>query len=128
MEKKQLNADYQRIAQVMSHLNYSSDKSFADAIGVSPQNLYDIKAGKKGVTQFIADAVIEHYPQFNRSFLMFGDGEMIVSAPIQITRDDNNHHHVNNSDARYIAHLEAEIELLRKEKEQLWEMVQKLIK
>lgn len=112
----------------MEHLNFSSDKKFAEAIGVSPQNLYDIKAGKKGITQFVADAILDHYPQFSVSFLMLGEGEMLKGANVQTIQGNGNHHNTNGSDARYIAHLEAEIELLRKEKEELWALVHKLMK
>lgn len=129
MEKEQVNADYQRIRQVMAELNFSSDKRFAEAIGVSPQNLYDIKAGKKRITQFVANAIAEHYPQFSVAFLLLGEGKMPKGATIQNIQGNGNHHNTNGSfDARYIAHLEAEIELLRKEKEDLWALVRKLMK
>ena len=129
MENEQTNADYQRIRQVMGHLNFFSDKKFADTIGVSPQNIYDIKAGKKGVTQFVADAITEHYPQFSSAFLMLGEGEMFKSSNVQTIHGDGNHHNINgSSNERYIAHLEEEIAILRKEKEELWQLVQKLTK
>ncbi|MDD7455789.1 MAG: hypothetical protein PUK70_06015 [Bacteroidales bacterium] len=125
MDKENVNADYQRIKQVMNYLNFSSDKRFAETIDVSPQNLYDIKAGKKGITHFIADSITKKFPQLSKSYIMLGEGEMLVSAPLQNIQGSNNHHN-NGSDARYIAHLEAEIEALRKEKEELWTLVQKL--
>lgn len=126
MEKENVNAGYQRIRQMMAYLNFSSDKKFAEAIDVSPQNLYDIKAGKKGVTPFVAEAIAKKFPQLSKSYVMLGEGEMLVSAPLQNIQGNNNHHNNNGSDARYIAHLESEIEELRKEKEALWTLVQKL--
>lgn len=128
MENVQFNADYQRIRQVMEHLNFSSDKKFADTIGVSPQNLYDIKAGKKGLTQFLADKIIEHYPQFRIEYLVLGSGDMLCGSSVQTIQGHGNHHNTVGMDSNYIAHLEAEIESLRKEKEELWQMVQKLVK
>ena len=129
METEQPNADYQRIKQVMEHLNFSSDRKFAEAIGVSPQNLYDVKAGKKGVTQFLAEAITKCYPQFSVAFLMLGEGDMLKGAHVQTIQGNGNHHNTNgSSDARYIAHLESEIATLRKEKEELWQLVQKLMK
>lgn len=125
MENEQTNAEYQRIRQVMGHLNFFSDKKFADTIGVSPQNIYDIKAGKKGVTQFVADAITEHYPQFSSAFLMLGEGDMLKSSSVQATHGNGTN---GSFDARYIAHLEEEIAILRKEKEELWQLVQKLTK
>lgn len=127
MEKGLLNADYQRIKKVMEYLNFSSDKKFAEAVGLSPQNLYDIKAGKKGITPFVTDKITERYDQFSKSYLMLGDGDMINGAQAQ---NPVGHIHIdtNASDEKYLAHLEAEIEMLRKEKEELWALVQKLMK
>ena len=119
--------DYLRIKQIMDYLNYSSDKKFAEAIGVSPQNLYDIKAEKKGLTSFIADKILDRFPQFSKAFLMFGEGEMLMEDVLE-RKPERGRHNGNGTEIRYIAHLEEEIALLRKEKEELWAMVQRLMK
>jgi len=126
----ELNADYHRIKQIMENLHFLSDRKFAEAIGVSPQNFYDLKSGKtKKVSQSVISKIIETYPQFNVHWVMSGEGDMLKSANIQTIQGDGNHHNTNGqSDDRYIAHLEAEIELLRKEKEDLWALVRKLMK
>lgn len=126
----ELNANYHRIKQIMENLHFSSDRKFAEAIGVSPQNFYDLKSGKtKKVSQSVISKIIETYPQFNIHWVMSGEGDMLKSANVQTIQGDGNHHNTNGqSDDRYIAHLEAEIELLRKEKEDLWALVRKLMK
>ncbi len=203
MEKADLSKDYQRIRQIMDSLRFSSDRKFAESIGVSPQNLYDLKSGKtQRISQFIISKILEAYPQFNAGWVMSGEGDMLKvgdsdyqrlesikkcyglpndaalakeigvsaqnitdvkrrnrmsktvataackkweelnpmwvlegegdmlkSANIQTIQGDGNHHNTNGqSNDRYIAHLEAEIELLRKEKEDLWALVRKLMK
>lgn len=126
----ELNADYQRIKQIMENLHFSSDRKFAEAIGVSPQNFYDLKSGKtKAVSRFVVDKILKAYPQLNARWVMSGEGDMLKGANIQTIQGDGNHHNTNGApDDRYIAHLEAEIELLRKEKEDLWALVRKLMK
>lgn len=126
----ELNADYHRIKQIMENLHFSSDRKFAEAIGVSPQNFYDLKSGKtKKVSQSVISKIIETYPQFNVHWVMSGEGDMLKSANIQTIQGNGNHNNTNGqSNDRYIAHLETEIGLLRKEKEDLWVLVRKLMK
>lgn len=130
MEKADLSKDYQRVKLIMDSLHFSSDRKFAEAIGVSPQNFYDLKSGKtQRVSQSVISKIVEAYPQLNPGWVMSGEGDMMKGPSIQNIQGYNNHHNTNGqSNDRYIAHLEAEIELLRKEKEDLWALVRKLMK
>lgn len=122
--------DYQRIKQIMSNLQFSSDRKFAEAVGVSAQNFYDLKSGKtKTLSRSVIKKIVEAYPQFSAEWIMSGEGDMCKEKAIQNIQGNNIHHNTNGaSDAQYIAHLEAEIELLRKEKEDLWAIIKKLMK
>lgn len=102
----------------MDFLNFSSDKRFADTIGVTPQSFYDIKKGKQRISRSIVDKIVASYPQLNAAFLLSGEGGMLCQ----------DQEPAGEKDIRYIRHLEEEIELLRKEKEELWTLVQKLMK
>lgn len=106
----------------MNFLNFSSDKRFADTIGVTPQSFYDIKKGKQRVSRGIVDKIVEHYPQFNAAYILSGEGDMLNSPA------ESANHTAPGDSSRYIAHLEEEIALLRKEKEELWTLVQRLMK
>ena len=56
--------------------------TFANSIGVKYQRILDIQNGKtKKVSSSVADAIIDKYPQFNRIWLLTGEGEMLKSAP-----------------------------------------------
>lgn len=80
--------------------------------------------------------IAQAIPEISLEWLLRGIGKMsLTSAPeensgnIQNIHGDGNHHNTNGkADDRYIAHLEAEIELLRKEKENLWALVRKIMK
>ncbi len=70
------------------------------SIGKPPANLYDIQSGKlKGVSEKLADTFLEVYPDYNRSWLLTGEGEMLKRTQT-ITGDGNvqvagNAHNVN---------------------------------
>jgi len=81
---------------------------------------------RQGLTTSNLLKILNTCPNLNLNWLVAGSGEMLVSAPLQNIQGNNNHHNSNGADARYIAHLEAEIEALRKEKEELWTLIQKL--
>lgn len=130
MNKVNSSVEYQRIKQVMDNLNFSSDRRFAEAIGVSPQNLYDLKSGKtKSISRSLVDKITEKYPQFNAAYLVSGSGALLNSAPSQTIQGNNIHHNTNGgSDTKYIAHLEEEIKQLREEKDRLLQIIDNLTK
>lgn len=118
---------YQRLEEIKKCYGVQSDAALAKEIGVSPQNLTDAKR-RESISKKVATAVCKRWGELNPMWVLEGTGEMFVSAPIQTIQGNNNHHNTNGSDEKYIAHLEAEIEMLRKEKEELWQLVQKLMK
>lgn len=63
-----------------------SVKQFSDSLGKDrPQWAYDVLNPEKkvGISQNIAELIIKHYPQFNKSWLLTGEGEMLndTAAP-----------------------------------------------
>lgn len=64
---------------ILKHLGMSV-KQFSDSLGKErPQWAYDVLNPEKkvGISKNIADLIIEHYPQFNKSWLLTGEGEML---------------------------------------------------
>lgn len=55
--------------------------ALATEMGLSrAQALYDIQSGKtKNITPLMADKIIQKFPEFNRTWLRTGDGEMLKS-------------------------------------------------
>lgn len=57
------------------------------------QTLYDIKNGKIGISKMIAEKIKEKFEDFNLSWLMFGEGEMLTRST---TVTQNNVNGANN--------------------------------
>ncbi len=58
----------------------------AQKLGIAVQTLYNIRAGKtKRISDKLANNIVSHFPFFNKSWLISGDGEAIVSAPANQT-------------------------------------------
>lgn len=52
--------------------------SFAKKIGVVPTQIYDLQSGKiKKISESIAEKIIKTYPEFNKVWLLTGEGEML---------------------------------------------------
>lgn len=55
--------------------------TFAKEIGLKYQRILDIQIGKtQKISSQVAEAIIEKYPQFNRNWLLTGEGEMILNG------------------------------------------------
>lgn len=51
---------------------------FARSIGVVPTQIYDLQKGKiKKISDSIADKIISAYPEFDKVWLLTGEGEML---------------------------------------------------
>lgn len=51
--------------------------TFAKRIGVNPTQIYDLQSGKiKKISDSIADKIREVYPEYNRVWLLTGEGDM----------------------------------------------------
>lgn len=113
---------YQRLEEIKKCYGVQSDAALAKEIGVSAQNITDVKRRER-MSKTVATAVCKRWGELNTMWVLDGTGDMFVAAPVQTIQGNNNHHNNNGSDEKYIAHLEAEIETLRKEKEDLWKMI-----
>lgn len=103
-----------------------SQREFEKRCGLAQGTIPSIKI--KGPSVDVLMKISSAYPDLNLNWLVNGSGDMLITAPVQTIQGNNNHHNTNGSDDKYIAHLEAEITSLRKEKEELWQLVQKLLK
>ncbi len=71
---------WQRLEQVIKWSGLSTNK-FALTIGLKrSENLYQIKRGSFGVSKELSSLITAKYPQINRSWLLTGDGEMMVGV------------------------------------------------
>ena len=68
------------IALILKELGVKAP-TFANSIGVKYQRILDIQNGKtKKVSSTVADAIIEKYPQFNKIWILTGEGEMLKTT------------------------------------------------
>lgn len=71
---------WERLEQVIKWSGMSTNK-FAHIIGLKrSENLYQIKRGAFGVSKELSSLITKKYPQINRSWLITGDGQMLVGA------------------------------------------------
>jgi len=104
----------------------ASQREFEDECGLTHGSISKIKV--KGPSVDNLAKISTTHPELNLNWLVSGTGDMIIKAPVQSINGNGNHHNVNGSDEKYVAHLETEVEALRKEKTELMQMVQKLLK
>lgn len=68
---------WERIERVICWAGLNSH-SFAAHIGLhSPQTLYQIKAGKHGISRALAEKISAHYPEISFVWLVSGNGPML---------------------------------------------------
>lgn len=59
----------------------TSPSAFAKAIGVTPTQIYDLQSGKiKKISGGIAQRIVAKFPQYNLSWLLTGEGEMLADG------------------------------------------------
>lgn len=67
------------INKVLEELNLKAP-TFADSIGVKYQRIFDLQKGKvKKISSSLANDIINKYDQFNLTWLLTGEGEMLNS-------------------------------------------------
>lgn len=77
-------AEYQRIEQLLKHLDMSA-RALALALGLkNPQIFYDIKAKKCGISKELAAKIQEHFLDISAAWLLTGEGEMLKSETVNI--------------------------------------------
>ena len=69
-------------------LEYSklNGKSFSEKIGlIRPQAIYDIQSGKtQNISASMANKIISAFPEINKSWLLTGDGDMLIKPEDKI--------------------------------------------
>ncbi len=69
---------WDRLSQVIRWSNMTTNH-FARHIGLlNGENLYQIKRGNNGISQRLAATIVESFPQINISWLLVGEGEMLI--------------------------------------------------
>lgn len=77
-------ADYQRIEQLLKHLNMSA-RALALALGLkNPQIFYDIKAEKCGISKELATKIQERYLNVSAAWLLTGEGQMLKESTTNV--------------------------------------------
>lgn len=79
------------IDRILSELSLKAS-AFARSIGVHPTQIYDLQSGKtKSISPAMARKILTVYPQFNKLWLLTGEGEMLNPATESIA-DENGFH------------------------------------
>lgn len=77
------HANWERLMMVIGWANMNIN-SFARHIGLlRAENLYHIKRGNYGISIELADRIVAHFPEIDRSWLLSGIGNMLTSTPAQ---------------------------------------------
>lgn len=96
---------FQRLLQLVELLAENSQSRFAKSVGLSQQtfNNYLNSEGQQKIRKTLLDTILSVYPQINRNWLYFGEGEMFTS--------ENSGAQINTPAdlQRRIAELEAEL-------------------
>ncbi len=73
---------FQRLLQLVELLSENSQSRFAKSIGLSQQtfNNYLNPEGQQKIRKTLLDAILSVYPQINRNWLYFGEGDMLDSG------------------------------------------------
>lgn len=67
-----------RILQIMQNKGMNQQE-FSKASGIAPASLSSIFTGRTSPTLKHAEALHQHFPELNMSWLLFGDGQMMTS-------------------------------------------------
>lgn len=71
--------NWERLERVIDWSNMSTH-SFAMHIGLTrSENLYHIKKGNYGISHDLADRIVAHFPEIDRTWLLTGVGNMLKS-------------------------------------------------
>ncbi len=120
---------YQRLGEIKKCFHISTDAELARKIGVSPQNITDVKR-RGSMSKTVATAICKKWSDLDPMWVFNGTGTMMKQPPFfaSLEREEKEKEYPKDISVKYISHLEEEIERIRKEKEELWNLVQELIK
>ena len=79
------------VIEIMAKNEGVTISQLAQAINKPSANLYDIQSGKlKGVSNKLADALIDRFPQYSKSWLLTGEGSMLwrLLQQLSVTQTD----------------------------------------
>ena len=108
-----------RINRLLKYLGFNSMRAFALELGLNPQIFYDIKADKCGISREVANRIQEKFKTISVSWLIGGEGNMIIGeqrlhneSGVLINGDnnspiDNRHYYSDSPDV-----LRAQIDFL----------------
>lgn len=90
--KKSFNA-YEIMCELLAYTGLNS-ANFCQKIGVNPTTIHDMKIGKtKRISVNLAEKIISQYPDISRSWLLTGDGVMLLDGKYSI---NTSHQRGNN--------------------------------
>lgn len=76
------NPNWARLEQIITRANMTTN-SFGKHIGLTrSESLYQIKAGKFGISNNLAQRIVEKFPEISLGWLLSGEGEMLGGNPI----------------------------------------------
>lgn len=70
----------ERVEQLRKHLGMSYPEIAAEIGKRSAQSFYDIISGRHGISQDLAVAILERWPEVRREWLMFGEGDITSTS------------------------------------------------
>lgn len=76
----------ERIRKVMEYAQVTQ-QVFATRLGISPSSLSSIFTGRTNPSQKQVTAIHHAFPEINMSWLMFGEGEMIITPAIKTNEE-----------------------------------------
>lgn len=88
-----------QILEAILHFYHINARNFAEKIGTSPTQIYDLRKGKiRKLSPEMTEKILSAYPQISRSFLLTGEGDLFgtQSAPSINTISQNGDNVQNN--------------------------------
>ncbi|TQI71778.1 hypothetical protein JM79_2726 [Gramella sp. Hel_I_59] len=65
------------INHIIDDMKFENPKQFSEALGFKrPERIYKILRGESGVSRKLADIIHEKYPQYDRNWLLSGEGSL----------------------------------------------------
>lgn len=88
-----------KLGEILKFLSINT-LNFSREIGVTPQQIYDIKSGKiKSITANLAAKIVSRYPEISLNWLLTGKGEMLIGSEGSCNRLQSPTQPIRNGDA-----------------------------